>query len=497
MRCFRRLLAITIICFGVVTMVKAQVFPAEGSKLHYRLVPFKWIKTPAKCTLQIAEGNWTDEKNFLAHLIATPPTKGNTCVAEVPHFGAAYTWRVKWPNGPAAWHHFTTLSIPATDTNLNRMRIVIADGSQRSIFSDGSRVLYNSKAQPIWFLPEIAGEDTRRAVLYDLKMSPQHTITFILNNHIYEIDWNGKILWKGPNTGEVSGDTAERYHHEFTRLSNGHYLVLGNQQVKLRHDPDEVLPLKRAQPQGAPPPQLLMSGLFGTIIEYDRTGKVVWQWKTYKYLSEHVFPETHPQLRPDMVHENAVYFDDQHKVVYLSMKNANEILKIAYPSGEVLATYGPKMQTNPDPTEETPFCQQHSCKVTAAGELYMFNNNMCRLHNPPNILLLTEPERKDEQAYIKWQFDLPFDMSAQPGGQRNAGTSGGSVTELPDGQFFISQFKPFGDMYVVTRGKAITWHGVLETRGSINEQWRPQEQYRASVINTLPDLQQLVLGCLP
>ncbi len=33
-------------------------------------------------------------------------------------------------------------------------------------------------------------------------------------------------------SGAVSGDTEEHFHHEFTRLHNGHYMVLGNEYVQ-------------------------------------------------------------------------------------------------------------------------------------------------------------------------------------------------------------------------------------------------------------------------
>jgi len=90
------------------------------------------------------------------------------------------------------------------------------------IYLDGSRTLYDLNGNPVWFLPAKDGMEIR-----DMKITPQGTITYLNGSDIYDVNYDGNILWKGPNTSVVNGDSIEHYHHEFTRLSNGHYMVLG------------------------------------------------------------------------------------------------------------------------------------------------------------------------------------------------------------------------------------------------------------------------------
>lgn len=44
-------------------------------------------------------------------------------------------------------------------------------------------------------------------------------------------------------------------------------------------------------------------------------------------------------------HENSFFFDDKAKVIYLSLRNINSILKIKYPEGTILQIYNGENST--------------------------------------------------------------------------------------------------------------------------------------------------------
>lgn len=495
------LLLVALLCC---TCAWAQVFPSENKQLHYRYVPFtvKEHEVLQNATLEIAVGAYYDLDSFKKNIIKRVPCKGMTTIVEVPFFGKPYTWAVNTPKNrakPSDLRHFATLSVPEIDTAFYRLRIEknTAFADPFYVFCDGNKVLYDHLGSAIWFLPEIPHEPSLNVNMYGLAMSSAGTITLMMNAHIYEMDWHGNLLWKGPNDGKVSGDSVERYHHEFTRLNNDHYMVLGSELIKVAaHDRflPSPKPLKATpKPQSSEKSSLLIN--MGTIIEYDAQGKVVWSWKTYPYLQKTLLKNNPHLLRPDMTHENAFYFDQQRRFIYLSLKNTNQILKIKYPQGTVEGSYGgPVSATDIVDDKIGLFCQQHSCKLTKKGDLYLFNNNMCKLNEPPNLLVFSGAPSQTTTPTVKWGYPLPYNWDKETNNRRKEGTSGGNVQELKDGQFFISMFKPFGDMYVVNQEKEIRWHGVLEKKQPQTGEWIPQEQYRATVIDSRSDLERLVLG---
>src|SRR5580700_1040792 len=107
-----------------------QVLPKEDSKLNYRIIGFSFPPEPkaVKYTLEIAAGNYNSEDSFKKNRIFTTGSKNHKLMAETPHFGAQYTWRVIYnsKNGilkKSGLHHFATLSSPHVDTTKLRMRI--------------------------------------------------------------------------------------------------------------------------------------------------------------------------------------------------------------------------------------------------------------------------------------------------------------------------------------------------------------------------------------
>jgi len=225
---------VSAICFMAVASLRlnAQILPAEGSSLNYRLIGFSFPAQPqiSDYKIEIAEGNYTTPSSFKKNIIKKEDCKTNRIIMEVPSFGTEYTWRVVYKGSSRATnnglHHFNTKTVPGEDLGACRLRVLknAKVFNDAYVFVDDNNALYNMAGEPVWF-PYIKGLDFVQ--LRDMKLSPRGTITCLIGDQAFEINYNGDVLWRGPDNGTVSGDSREHYHHEFTRLKNGHYMVLG------------------------------------------------------------------------------------------------------------------------------------------------------------------------------------------------------------------------------------------------------------------------------
>ena len=484
--------------------VIAQILPKEGSMLPYRLIgfSFKPMLNTNKYIVEIAAGNYNTEDSFKKNIIVSPIGNKNKIITEVPYFGKQYTWRIayidrKSNKTKSELHHFSTTFIVDLDTNNTRVRITknVSKYKDALFFLDGNRALYNMKGHPVWYLPAIDGlnNESLRDVR-DMKLSPQGTITFLLNNIPYEINYNGQILWKAPNDGKVSGDSIEHYHHEFTRLSNGNYMALGSEFVKWK------LPLTADS-------NLLRDGKtfydsiskayyqkieFGTIIEYDGNGNVVWSWRSSKYFRESdVQSKINGNLRSRDVHENSFFFDEKAKIIYLSFRNISRILKVHYPDGDIINTYGNKYKAGIAEMKNNLFCNQHSVKHSQKGYLYLFNNNFCNKGAVPKIIMMQEPPAGNSNLKKIWEYECPMEggvfYTLVPF------ASGGNVIELPDHAIFASVANDvYSNVFIVSSNKKILWRAIPEKFNQVENKWEPLYQYRASIINSRNELEALV-----
>ncbi len=484
------------------------MLPKENAVLNYRLIGFSF---PGKediidYKIEIARGYFTGEDSFKKNIIVSQSAAKNKIIAEVPAFGSQYTWRIIYPAGtpvetPAGrLFHFSTAMIPAVDTNNMRLRICkpAEKYGDAFVFLDGNGVLYDVSGRPIWFLPQIEG---KKPEPIDLKLSAKGTITFISKPHAYEINYNGDILWENPVTGNVTGLSKEQFHHQLTRLANGHYMVLGTEHLKvLRKQPlmsgkYPFFSINDSSKTGQID-TTYFEAPFGTIEEYDEKGNLVWSWKSSSYiLSSDIYDYYRmlPGPFPDYdIHENSFYFDEKNKVVYLGFRTISRILKIKYPEGEILSTYGEIYKPGGLPKGNEFFYGQHSCNHSDNGYLYVFNNNMRDSNCLPKITILKERSPGKERLKKIWEYDFPakdLDEKIKPGFSFNAG---GNVAELPDNSMFVSMGVPDSKLFIVSREKKVLWSALPEKWDEKKGKWTLMPQYRASIIANRKDLERLI-----
>ena len=485
-------------------LINAQIFPAENSTLNYTIIGFSFLPVHGvgSYTVQFTNGYCNSVDSFKKNITTSVKTNTNKLITEVPAFGKKYTWRTVYTVGNSnpiysPLHHFSTMPSPQVDSNAVRLRITQKAQAYKNafVFIDGINVMYSTDGHPVWFLPlqklNISADENIR----DLKLTPQHTITFLTNHNIYEIDYNGDILWQYKNHDPVKKDnnkTGKIFHHEFTRLDNGNYMALRSEKIfrKLASSKDSIA--QNADDSS----RFFQSLVFTKIVEYDQNCNEVWAWRSADYaktsdLNLYLQKETDSFLNVD-IHENSFFFDEKNKNIYLGIKNINRIIKIKYPEGTVLNTYGTLYKPGITKLDNDLFCGQHSCKLSQNGYLYLFNNNMCGSQHIPQIIILEEPGYGQNNLKKIWQYDCTFDGLDTALANKLNFNYGGSVQELPDRSILAFMNTPYSKAFIVNIDKKILWSAVCEKYNTEEKKWTSVDSYRASIISSNKDLEQLI-----
>ncbi len=479
----------------------ATHWPKENSTLNYRLVGFSppGDKMADYYLLEVAEGINNNDVYFKKNRILTDTSVSPKIVALLPAFGKSYTWRITYLNNKyktkdkTPLYHFSTGTLLYADTGKYRLHIIQKDTTHKDLFVllDATRTMYEaSGAQPVWYLPSIPGIVDNQTAIRDLKPTLHGTITFLAGDKICETDYEGNILWRGPDNGKISNDSSEFYHHEFTRLQNGNYMAAGTEHIAWPDDDSASLDsVQHKRRRGFD-----NKALCGTLIEYDSLGNIVWFWKSSTYFSyADLFARMPGTNVTAKTHLNGFYFDEKNKFIYVSFRDVNRIVKIYYPEKRVVAAYGAKYAGNDDRVGNSYFYGQHNCRISAGGDLYLFNNNAIlqkgedkRPNNKSSLLVLKEPSKSGDTLSKKWEFSCIIDDYASA-----KSLGGGSICELADGSF-LSSMGTVNRVFIVSKDKKLLWNVLVEMNAGIT--WEPFASYRASAIENRQNLEKLIFN---
>lgn len=484
-----RPILLAILCLYSLVSV-GQIRPVENDTLNYRMIGFLIPVVPGvdNNIIEIARGRINNNYDFDKNIIMTHKDSGHHFILTLPEFGQDYTWRISYSSKKKptkekpALHHFTVGKNAFLDTARYRYKIVDKAAAYRDllVFMDNSRTLIDLDGNAYWYLPETPGLVDSTSIVRDLKLSPHGTITFVTGKKAYEIDFDGNVLWKGPDDGQVSRDTAEFYHHELTRLRNGNYMVLGNEYITRR-----IPNIKDPSIYNNEWNVVTRDGEYfktiecGTVIEYDTAGKVVWSWRSSDYLTDaDYFSRTMPNGTLNTVtHLNGFYFDENN-TIHVSFRDLNRIVQIDYPSGKVLKEYGESYKPE-RAGKASPFFGQHTCRVDKTGRLLLYNNNFVNgaraasnSTSVSSIMILT-PQAIGGDNEVAWEFPCNIDTLAKP-----CNPTGGGVEQLNDGSFLVCM-GVVNRCFIVTSSKKVTWNMLAEKKQG-DGSWIPFESYRAA-----------------
>lgn len=498
---------ISFIAFILLTIsLHAQIIPAEGSKLNYRLAGFSVPENAIAQTylLEVAKGYYNDEKPFSKNICISVKDTQNKIIAILPEFGAEYTWSISFLNskgkkkGRSSLYHFTTLKVPYVDTNQYKLQIIdtAANHTDRLLLVDHSGIMYDLKGDPLWYLPDITDIFDRNMPNRDLKLTNTGTFTLTNNHGAFEFDYNGNIVWRAP-------DTSLHYHHELTKLSNHHYMVCGMEQLtkKIPADVDTC-----AFPDDGSLRKI--SGAYyrqfecGTLLEYDSIGNIVWKCPMSQYFSDDYFflRMAGASFFQSDLHMNSFDFDEKNSVIYVSFRNISCILKIEYPSGKLLTAYG-KLQF-PEKTRANglvmnrPFNAQHNVRVSKDNRIYMFNNNSDRIiegkrdmNRPSTVVMFNQVQDGGLQKI--WEISCDIDTLALPGT-----ATGGSVQLLNNDNILVGMGLA-GRTFIVSPEKKIVWNAVVKFKPIADRNFETMPMYRVFGIENKNALQQAIFRSQP
>jgi hypothetical protein len=358
------------------------------------------------------------------------------------------------------------------DTNLYRWRVIQtppAEFNGTYVFVDYLRGLYDLQGNRIWSLPNIDTIVDDNTIIRDLKATSAGTITFLTYKGAYEIDYNANILWAAPNDGKVSGGTTENYHHEFTRLKNGNYMLTGTETIKKLTASTDTLLVQ-----------------YETLVEYDSKGAIVWSWKGSEHLPDSlVFKKGMDRGHNTSMHLNSFYVDEKAGRIYLGYRDLSAVVVISYPSGNILNIYSGQQ------AQGFRFHSQHSCRIDKKGNLYMYSNNNAGKHERKEdncISSVGSFKIEGNKLTKQWEYTCDIDSLAA-----TCTNSGGSIEQIEGtDKYLVSMGSVHRNFIIDSKGK-IYWNVLTEMKNG-DGKWQPAGTYRISYVNAkqLERLQQKV-----
>ncbi len=240
---------------------------------------------------------------------------------------------------------------------------------------------------------------------------------------LVEIDGRGEVVWKHqPSLGLV--------HHEVLRTPRNTTMFL----VQRQHDDPEMI--------------------YDVIVEVDATGETLWMWNPLAHYDP-TDPETslergHPWYGlTDWLHLNSLDLFENGDVL-LSIRNLNRIVRISYPDGAIVWSWGDGILGH-----------QHAATVLDNGNVLLFDNGS---YPTPGKICASAPcssravEFDPETQEIVWSFE--------PRGLYSLGF--GNAQRLANGNTLLNfgQYRSGALLLEVTADGRSAWflHSTIRTR---------------------------------
>jgi Arylsulfotransferase (ASST) len=461
-----RIIGLFFLSLFSVTATLAQFSPANNSHLNFSSVcfEFQWVDQVVNYELKLTEES--------SGITTVYPTQANKYIVNELIFGESYTWQVIGKNRQKKeiYHSekrfFTIDEHFKTGKKFVRFREVTNNSLTRGselVILDYAGVAINHDEEMVWYLPDLPFI-TPNSALRDLKLTDDGTFLAIIDSNAYEFDLTGKILWKAPNDGAVSHQGKEDYHHDLQKLPSGNYMVLGNE--KQRRVLAGLKDTSRYE--------------IGTIIEYDPSGKVVWQWHAKDFFTDNLL-----KLRKKedgeynlATHLNA--FNVEGNTIYAGFRDANWVLKIDKSSKKVVEIYGGHDSGLPNHYGKELFRFQHDATVLSNGAMAVINNDSIKDPAVVSSLVVFSLGENDTQKG-KELFRFKFDYDSLCNGKS---LKLGNIEELTNGNYLVNMGAIHRIFEVTPKGE-IAWDIFVEKLDTFKRVWRFFPQYRIATATSL------------
>ena len=465
-----------------------QVLPEPGAILHQTqiMIEHESVKNADEYIVQLTEDiiGYKFEHPDFEHIDSSTATiVGNL------HFGKKYLWRYtglkhKKQFGWKGPYRFEISNDTALGDDVYRVRVLQNDslnnGGGLIVVDEIGRII-DRHGNFVWYLPQ--NNDTTHLLgnrIIDLRITPSGTITFLRSREAFECDLNGKVLWTAPqaNANKLTAEFVNEpfnYHHTLKKLANGNYMVLAERRKPLTaFTMADSLKSKEKDLSIALKPDPLESGYAetGYVSEFDKSGKLIWMWDSKDYFkTDYIL-----NLKPDSgiiaqdrgAHLNSFDVDEKHGIVYLSFRNASQILKIDKKTGNVLYSWGSRFGLPTAAGGDVFFYKQHGLMLLKDGSIGVFNNNNFQQEDTPSSVVIFSSNFNDNTNKVLFKFDCNFSY-----GGFNKSLRGGNVEELENGNLLVCM-GTINRVFEVTREKEVVWNALFEKRTKSLPNWSPQ-----------------------
>ena len=430
--------------------------PEDGHELNYIYVLFEWEQEPDAVAYQI---EISTDPNFLSLIVSQVDSSLIYIEKEMIEWETTYYWRVAPLYQNSNHGEYIDTRMFSTGETISNAEATIYDENS---YSEGLTVfgafydyysaivdmngyeIWNSGEQPIIFYnTDFYGQ------YYGCQyLSGQPNGNFY-NGVKYSLD--NEVIWSEPS--------EEFNHHEIIELPNGNFLgIVEVEQLG-------PVPIGDWTPTCHQFYGELCDGVtpffiwFGDkIIEWDREShETVWEWNFFDHISTadydiengtwyDAFLAT-PQ-RYDWTHANALWFDETESAVYVSIRHLSRIIKINYPSGEIIWSMGEDMPSGDvNFGHNLGFNFQHSLQILENGNIIIFDNG-----NSSNISRALEIQVNDDDidysSDIVWEHSLPSELY---------GAFSGNVQKLNNSNYLITTIGESGTTVEISPEHEIIW----------------------------------------
>jgi len=289
--------------------------------------------------------------------------------------------------------------------------VSLIDRSNPRELSAGALLLFNVEGEIVWWYMHPGGGQ-----LSAQQPTSRGTIFTIQRGVSYEMDWSGNRLWERP------GDSVS--HHEITTGPDDNYMYM----------------------------MWVFEDYLGTSFEGDGielvdpvTNEIIWTWNIFDHFRPEDFldiPEAGQQglsrMGVDWSHSNAITWDADRSIIWMSIRHFDRVIGIDYPSGEVVITLGKGGIGGPELMSH-----QHAVEIQPDGSLMIWNNG--NAHNPQvsRVRQFSFDETLGtHEILFDWVDEPPFfdsavgDANRLPNGNTlvTAGISGRTIELDPNGR---------------------------------------------------------------
>jgi hypothetical protein len=466
--------AMILLLYGYIGSAQ-NITPMDGEMLNYTQLMFEVNKQEGANKYKFYFFS-CDKRAEKCVLIYTHTSKYRATMLSEPFlFGQTYRWYYEALKGKKVLYKskeylFYTGKSELVDTLVQKVVFTKPNKTKRKgiIIVDGLKVAMDMHGKPLMYLNYKYDHAIR-----DINLTPQGTLTLVDNRlgEIRELKLNGEMVWFGPTKHEEVAGRSDRFHHEFEKLPNGHYLAAGKKKVS---DFDEGAGLA-----GVP-----NSTLCETIVEFDSEKNEVWRFDLLPELKkQYDIAPTQEMFNPVRLgHLNGMALDAKKQMLYASFKTFNTVMKINRTNNQIVYQYGLKRINFLDSLEEgLAFEQQHAPTFNKKGNLLIFNNGNAKTGSGLCELLVADQVDSSNEVVQSIYFkDFLKEHYYSP--------QMGSVQELGNNDYLICMGTIPHFFEFNAKSKKLKWQAYTYQNDRWQEGvkvWKPLVSYRVNYYSSL------------